>query len=160
VTTAIMAGVILQFGGLVGPGPQGWLLDRFGPRASMFPSYLLAAASIACIGVFVSTSIPLTLGVVLLAGIGVIGGQTAANAVAAVSYPTEVRSTGVGWCLGVGRVGSIVGPFVAGILLSMHVSIRDIFFLSAIPAVIGAIAAFGLGTKTEGTKEDAAVLAH
>ena len=164
VTTAIMAGVILQFGGLVGPGPQGWLLDRFGPRASMFPSYLLAAASIACIGIFVTSSIPMTLFVVLLAGIGIIGGQTAANAVAAVSYPTEIRSTGVGWALGVGRVGSIVGPFVAGLLLSAHVSIRDIFFLTAIPAVIGAIAAFGLGKRTEGNAgtaaSDAAVLAH
>jgi AAHS family 4-hydroxybenzoate transporter-like MFS transporter len=160
VTTSILAGVILQFGGLVGPGPQGWLLDRFGPRASMFPSYLLAAVSIACIGVFVTTSIPLTMVVVLLAGIGVIGGQTAANAVAAISYPTEIRSTGVGWALGVGRVGSIVGPFVAGILLSAHVSIRDIFFLSAVPAVIGAAAAFGLGGRTEHSKEDAAFVAH
>ena len=160
VTTAIMAGVVLQFGGLVGPAPLGWLLDRFGPRTSMFPAYLLAAVSIACIGVFVSSSIPLTLFVVLLAGVGVIGGQTAANAVAAVSYPTEIRSTGVGWALGIGRVGSIVGPLVAGILLSAHVSVRDIFFLTAIPAVVGACAAFGLGGKTETSIKDAAVLTH
>ena len=157
---AIMAGVILQFGGLVGPGPQGWALDRFGPRLTMFPSYLLAAVSISLIGVFASTSIPLTLFVVFLAGVGVIGGQTAANAVAATSYPTEIRSTGVGWSLGVGRVGSIVGPALAGVLLSMHVSIRDIFFLSAIPAAVGAVAAFGLGGKTDTAAKDTAVLAH
>ena len=160
ISIAIMAGVILQFGGLVGPGPQGWALDRFGPRLTMFPSYLLAAVCIALIGVFASTSIPLTLFVVFLAGVGVIGGQTAANAVAATSYPTEIRSTGVGWSLGIGRIGSIVGPALAGVLLSMHVSIRDIFFLSAIPALVGAVAAFGLGGKTETAAKDASVLAH
>jgi len=146
VRTAILVGVILQLGGLIGPLPLGYMLDRFGIRATMVPAYLLAAASIALIGVFASGSIPLTMLVVFLAGFGVIGGQTAANAVAATSYPTEIRSTGVGWALGVGRVGSIVGPALAGVLLSINVSTRDIFFLSAIPALIGAAAAFGLGS--------------
>ncbi len=161
VRTAILIGVILQVGGLIGPIPLGYLLDRFGIRATMFPAYLLAAVSIALIGVFASQSIPLTMVVVFLAGFGVIGGQTAANAVAATSYPTEIRSTGVGWALGVGRVGSIVGPALAGVLLSMNVSTRDIFFLSAIPALIGAIAAFGLGSdrgRGEADKGAAAVL--
>jgi AAHS family 4-hydroxybenzoate transporter-like MFS transporter len=147
VRTAILTGVILQFGGLIGPAPLGWMLDRFGARATMAPAYLIAAVAIALIGIFASTSIPLTMFVVFMAGFGVIGGQTAANAVAATSYPTEIRSTGVGWALGVGRVGSIVGPALAGVLLSMDVSIRDIFFLSAFPAAIAALAAWGLGSK-------------
>ena len=125
--------------------PLGVVLDRLGARRTMGFAYLLGAAAIALIGVFASTSIALTVGVVFLAGFGIIGGQTAANAVAATSYPTEIRSTGVGWALGVGRVGSIVGPLLAGVLTTMHVTPRDIFFLSAIPALIGALACFGLG---------------
>ncbi len=97
--------------------------------------------------------------VIFLAGFGVIGGQTAANAVAATSYPTEIRSTGVGWALGVGRVGSIVGPALAGVLLSMHVSLQNIFLLSAIPAAVGAVAAFGLGGRSEHA-DGAAYIAH
>jgi len=149
VRTAILVGVVLQFGGLIGPAPLGYLLDRFGARATMAPAYILASVAIAMIGVFATTSIPLTMLVVFMAGFGVIGGQTAANAVAADSYPTEIRSTGVGWALGIGRIGSIVGPALAGVLLSMHVSTRNIFFLSAIPALIAAAAAFGLGSKKE-----------
>ncbi|MGE0113279.1 MAG: MFS transporter [Steroidobacteraceae bacterium] len=144
VQTAILVGTMLQVGGLCGPLPLGWLLDRSGPRRTMVPAYLLAAACIACIGIFASSSIPLTMLVVFGAGFGVIGGQTAANAVAAMSYPTAARSTGVGWALGIGRVGSIIGPVLAGVLISKNVSIQNIFFLSAIPALCAAVAILGL----------------
>ena len=145
--TAILIGAVLQLGGLVGPFPLGYLLDRAGPSRTMGPAYLLAAVSIVLIGVFASTSIPLTMLVVFMAGFGVIGGQCAANAVAATSYPTEIRTTGVGWALGIGRVGSIVGPLLGGLLQSMQVAPREIFFLAAIPAVIGALACFALSGR-------------
>jgi AAHS family 4-hydroxybenzoate transporter-like MFS transporter len=157
---AIYIGVILQFGGFVGAFPLGYLLDRYGARAVMLPSYLLGAAAIAGIGFFATQSLPLTMLVVFLAGFGVIGGQTAANAVAAESYPTEIRSTGVGWALGIGRIGSIVGPLVASYLLVLQVTPRDIFYLSAVPAVIAALAVIGLGRTRRLSAEEAAVLAH
>ncbi|MEI6282721.1 MAG: hypothetical protein WCP82_08415, partial [Alphaproteobacteria bacterium] len=56
-------------------------------------------------------------------------------------YPTSLRSTGVGWCLGVGRIGSVIGPVVGGILLSMDMPPRQLFLLSIIPMVIAAFAA-------------------
>jgi MFS transporter, AAHS family, 4-hydroxybenzoate transporter len=142
--TAIFVGTMLQVGGLVGPIPLGWLFDRTGPRLPMVLAYLLAALCIACIGIFATTSIPLTMLVVFGAGFGVLGGQTAANAVAAANYPTQIRSTGVGWALGIGRVGSIIGPAVAGILIGRHVSLQSIFLLSAVPALLAAVAALGL----------------
>jgi AAHS family 4-hydroxybenzoate transporter-like MFS transporter len=159
--TAILMGVILQFGGFAGSFPLGYLIDRFGSRAIMMPSYLLGAAAIAGIGLFATQSIPLTFLVVFLAGFGVIGGQTAANAVAAESYPTEIRSTGVGWALGIGRIGSIVGPLVASYLLVLHVTPRDIFYISAVPAVVAALAVIGLGKPPKRlTAAEAAVVAH
>jgi AAHS family 4-hydroxybenzoate transporter-like MFS transporter len=142
--TAIIIGTMLQVGGLFGALPLGWLLDRGGPRMAMMPAYLLAAVCIACVGIFAAESVSLTLLAVFGAGFGVIGGQTAANAVAASVYPTEVRSTGVGWALGIGRVGSIIGPAFAGVLITRHVAIHDIFFLAAIPALCAALAALGL----------------
>jgi AAHS family 4-hydroxybenzoate transporter-like MFS transporter len=141
VRTAILIGTVLQVGGLVAVAPLAWSLDRAGARITMALSYLTAAVAIGLIGVFAQSSIPMTFVVVFIAGFGVIGGQTAANALAAASYPTEIRSTGVGWALGVGRVGSIIGPAVAGVLLTMEVSLRDIFLLSAVPALLGALAA-------------------
>lgn len=90
--------------------------------------------------------LPLAATVVFMAGFGLIGGQTAANAVAAAAYPTEIRATGVGWCLGIGRIGSIVGPLLAGVLIQSNVAVRDVFLLSAIPALLAALAISALPT--------------
>jgi AAHS family 4-hydroxybenzoate transporter-like MFS transporter len=143
--TAIILGSLLQVGALIGTMLCGLGLDRFGGNRVLVPAYLVAALSIAAIGLYSSASLPLTTVAVVLAGAGIIGGQTAANALAAGSYPTQIRSTGVGWALGIGRIGSIVGPLVASVLLSMHVSIKGIFLISAIPALVaaGTIAFFG-----------------
>jgi AAHS family 4-hydroxybenzoate transporter-like MFS transporter len=144
--TAIVLGSLLQVGALLGTLLCGTTLDRFGGNAVLVPAYVLGAASNAAIGVFSSTSLPLTTLAVILAGAGIIGGQTAANALAAGAYPTQIRSTGVGWALGIGRVGSIIGPLVAAGLLMAHVSVRGIFLVSAIPALIAAAAIAVLGT--------------
>jgi AAHS family 4-hydroxybenzoate transporter-like MFS transporter len=141
-TAAIVAGILLQVGAIVATFPIGWSLDRFGPGMTLGPAYLLAALCIAGIGLY-SSNTTLTLLIAFGAGFGLIGGQAGANAVATVSYPSHLRSTGAGWALGIGRIGSIVGPAMGGILLNAQVSISRIFFLSAVPALI-ATAAFVL----------------
>ncbi len=143
--TAILLGSLLQVGALAGTLLCGAGLDRFGGNAMLVPAYLLGAGSIAAIGIFSSSSLVFTGIAVTLAGTGIIGGQTAANALAAGAYPTQIRSTGVGWALGIGRIGSIIGPLVAAALIMVHVSVRGIFLISAIPALVaaGAIAIFG-----------------
>jgi AAHS family 4-hydroxybenzoate transporter-like MFS transporter len=143
--TAIILGSLLQVGALVGTLLCGAGLDRFGGNAMLVPAYVMGGASIAAIGVFSSGNLVLTTIAVVMAGAGIIGGQTAANALAAAAYPTQIRSTGVGWALGIGRIGSILGPLVAAGLLTLHVSVRGIFLVSAIPALVaaGAIALLG-----------------
>ncbi|MDP9083195.1 MAG: aromatic acid/H+ symport family MFS transporter [Pseudomonadota bacterium] len=143
---AITAGILLQVGAIAASVPIGWALDRFGPLVALGPSYFLAAVCIACIGIFSSNTL-LTQVIAFGAGFGLIGGQAGANAVATVSYPTQLRSTGVGWALGIGRIGSIVGPIGGGILLNAHVSIQHIFYLSAVPAMVATAAIIGLAFR-------------
>ncbi len=81
-----------------------------------------------------------------MAGLGLIGGQSVINATAAMVYPTEIRSTGVGWAIGIGRIGSIVGPSIAAYMHSVNVGIEYIFLAAALPALCAALAATGLGT--------------
>ncbi len=71
-----------------------------------------------------------------LAGIGILGGQAGINALASSYYPTDLRATGVGAGLGIGRVGAIVGPLVGGRLLGLHWSNQQLFLAAAIPAAI------------------------
>ncbi|WP_028923584.1 MFS transporter [Pseudonocardia acaciae] len=82
------------------------------------------------------------------AGAGVTAGQIGQLALAVALYPTGARTTGVGWAAALGRVGSIVGPGVAGILLALALSGQNIIALTAIPVVaaVGAAAALWLRT--------------
>jgi AAHS family 4-hydroxybenzoate transporter-like MFS transporter len=89
----------------------------------------------------VTASVPLLTLAVFCAGTGVIGGQNLAHALSSEFYPTAIRSTGVGWALGVGRVGSIVGPMVGGYLLATGGGARHVFWAAAVPAMIAAVAA-------------------
>ena len=147
VRTAITAGIVLQLGSVIGCFPIGWALDRFGAAPAMIVAYLLGSLCIAGIGAF-SHDIPFTLAITFGAGFGLIGGQAAANALAATSYPTAIRSTGVGWALGVGRIGSIIGPLLGAAMMGAHISIEKLFVWTALPALIAALALVVLGLTT------------
>jgi MFS transporter, AAHS family, 4-hydroxybenzoate transporter len=69
------------------------------------------------------------------------------NALAAGFYPTAVRSTGIGWALGIGRIGSIVGPVLGGVIRSRGWGTLEVFIACAVPAVIAAIAVVSMGAS-------------
>jgi AAHS family 4-hydroxybenzoate transporter-like MFS transporter len=139
--TAIVITTLFQIGGAVGAILLGRLIDRLLSFRILAWTYLSAAVSIFLIGE-AGASIWLLVITVFAAGLGVVGGQTSANALAAEFYPTAMRSTGVGWALGIGRIGSIIGPTLGGILLSGAAQTRQVFWLAAIPVLIATVAAF------------------
>lgn len=138
--TAIVLTSLFQVGGTVGALALGRLLDRHGSFLILSGCYLWAAAFIYSIGV-AGNSVALLALTIFAAGFGLIGGQTASNALTAEFYPTRMRSTGVGWALGIGRIGSIVGPILGGQLLASGTRPRDIFWAAAIPALVATVAA-------------------
>jgi MFS family permease len=75
-----------------------------------------------------------------LAGFGVVGAQIGMNALAAGLYPTAIRSTGVGWALGVGRIGSIIGPLAGGVLLGFGWNSQSVVLVAGIPALLAGMA--------------------
>jgi AAHS family 4-hydroxybenzoate transporter-like MFS transporter len=76
----------------------------------------------------------------MVAGWCVVGGQPGLNALAATYYPTDMRSTGIGWGLGWGRAGAIVGPLIGGQLAAVQLGTSATFLVFAIPAAISAVA--------------------
>ena len=142
VSTAALLTALLQWGGVVGTFALGSAMDRLATKALGF-IYLLAMVFVAAIGM-VGHSVPALAVAIFFAGFCIVGGQNCSNATAATFYPTALRSTGVGWAFGIGRVGSIVGPMIGGALLAMHWAPKDLFLLAAIPPFIAALAGFGL----------------
>lgn len=137
---AAIAGSVFQIGGLVGTLVIGLFSDRLGAGWTLMLGYLFAAFCIGLIAHWPGTSAS-TLFVVAGAGFGLVGGQIAANAMSATFYPTAIRSTGVGWSLGIGRIGSILGPLLGGMLLGLDMPVGQIFLLAIIPMIVAAIAA-------------------
>jgi MFS transporter, AAHS family, 4-hydroxybenzoate transporter len=141
VERSIYITTLLQIGGVAGALLLGRLMDRLLSFGVLAGTYLAAAATIFLVGES-GASIPLLVCTVFAAGFCVIGGQTSSNALAAEFYPTAIRSTGVGWALGIGRIGSILGPYLGAMLLTPGVQARHVFWAAAIPPCIAAAAAF------------------
>jgi AAHS family 4-hydroxybenzoate transporter-like MFS transporter len=142
VSSAAAIGSMLQVGGVVGTFALGSVIDRFSFRALALV-YFIAVFAVGAIGQLGHSVVFVTMAI-FAAGFCIVGGQIAANALAAGFYPTSVRATGVGWALGIGRVGSIVGPLIGGALLSAKWSTASVFEAAAGAALCAALAAFSL----------------
>ncbi|HTV80639.1 MAG TPA: MFS transporter [Steroidobacteraceae bacterium] len=136
---AALASSLYHIGGTVGGLLISVLLDRFG-FVVIAALFVCAAPAIAAIGgstMSYSALAPLA----TLSGLCVLGAQFGNNAAAGLLYPTEFRSKGVGWALGVGRFGAIAGPLLGGHLIKLHLPLRQLFLAAAVPMLIGAVAA-------------------
>ena len=142
VSTAAAIGSMLQVGGVVGTFALGSVIDRFSFRALALV-YFAAVFAVGAIGQL-GHSVALVTLAIFAAGFCIVGGQIAANALAAGFYPTSVRSTGVGWALGIGRVGSIIGPLIGGALMTAKWSTGSVFMAAATAAFCAALAAFSI----------------
>lgn len=151
---AIIAVAALQGGGIIGGILQGYWSDRGNPKIVLGTTFFLG--SIALVATGFTHSIAMALTILFIAGFLVVGAQFGINALAASVYPTSVRSTGVSWAFGIGRVGSIIGPMIGGSLIAAHVSLSNIFIVAAIPSLLAAIAI--LFTKTHGRSDEGFVV--
>ncbi|MDQ7776830.1 MAG: aromatic acid/H+ symport family MFS transporter [Paracoccus aminovorans] len=128
----------LNFGGMAGAVAGGWLGDRLGLPRVVIGYFAAAALSIALIGQAPNAAVLFAL--VFVAGATTIGTQILLYASVAQLYTLSIRSTGLGWASGVGRIGAIVGPTLGGVLLARQLPLQQNFMLFAIPAAVSATA--------------------
>lgn len=128
----------LNFGGMAGAIMGGRLGDRFGLPKVVVAYFAAAALSISLIGFNPAPGVLFLL--VFVAGATTIGTQILLYASVAQLYNLSVRSTGLGWASGVGRIGAIVGPTLGGVLLARELPLGQNFLIFAIPAAVSAMA--------------------
>lgn len=141
---AIYAAAIMNFGGVAGAIFLSRLLEKHSPFVVLGCTYAAAAVFVVLVALS-SVNAPMLLVAAFLAGFASSGAATGSNALAAALYPTAIRSTGVGWALGIGRAGAIAGPLVAGVLLGMQWTPKAIIMTAAAPAVAASVAVLLLG---------------
>lgn len=137
--TAALAGASLQVGGTIGALVLCWWLQkhRFLAVAILF---VIAVPAVGAIGFAGLTSQTAVLVTIFIAGFLVLGIQSGINVLGAMVYPTSLRANGSGWELGIGRIGSIVGPLAGGLLIGLPVD--RLYMWSALPFAAGAVICF------------------
>ncbi len=139
---AALATTVLQIGGCIGSFAMALPLDRRGmqPIVALF---LLSVPIVGAIGyVALHSSTALLMVIIGLAGFCTLGAQSGMNAISGILYPTALRSTGSGAAFGIGRVGSILGPVVGGVLIGMKLPVDQLYMIAAIPFILAAIVSF------------------
>jgi AAHS family 4-hydroxybenzoate transporter-like MFS transporter len=144
--TATAATSFYQLGGLVGGLIFAFLCDRLGSRR-VLPAIFLGASVFCFLIGAAGQNGGLVVGAASAAGLFVIGGQAAANAFVGNFYPSHVRASGIGWALGIGRLGAILGPYVIGGLIEGGATPHILFELCAVPGVFAAVAIWLVARK-------------
>jgi AAHS family 4-hydroxybenzoate transporter-like MFS transporter len=143
---AVFYASMFQLGGILSTILLGPMIDRYGAPRVLACSFASGVAFILIVGLY-SLPAPYIALPILGAGAAMIGSQLGANAMAAGLYPARIRSTGVGWALGVGRLGGIAGPALGGALLTFGLQPNQIFLCACAPALIAATATILLTVK-------------
>jgi MFS transporter, AAHS family, 4-hydroxybenzoate transporter len=148
ISAGVTAAGLFGLGGVIGSFAQGSLMNMRGSSATILTEFLVSIALIA--GLAHATSFMVIMAATLILGMVIQGVQAGLNALSASFYPTTIRSTGVGWALGIGRIGSIIGPLVAGMMLWKGWTPPQILSAGTVPASIAALAVLlssALGSK-------------
>lgn len=138
---AVLGTVVLNIGGIIGSIVLGRLIDRAGPYIVIWPAFIVGAVFIGAIG-FAENAPGLIMLLIFAGGFFAIGAQFSAVALAAAYYITPIRATGIGWSMGVGRVGSMIGPLVGGVLVGEGYGLKELFLLASVTPVIAGLAVF------------------
>ena len=135
------AAVVIGFhgiGALIGMASAGRLMERFGTTAVLVPAFVLGTLATGALG-FAAASVSGMSLVIGLVGVFVGMGASGAIALATLTYPTAIRSTGVGWAMGMGRFGQVIAPLTTSLMLGLGLGTVQIFLATAAAPFIAAV---------------------
>jgi len=137
ISQSALAMAVYNLGAMIGTVVAGWLVVRIG-AAVVLPIVMVGSAvSLGLVG-YAAPSAPLVTTLEGLFGLFLGCGSSGLIALAAIHYPTAIRSTGVGWAMGMGRVGSFAGPLAVGSLVATGLSTVGVFVALGLPALVAA----------------------
>lgn len=129
---ALLSAVLLNGGGALGTATLGYLIDKFGISKVMIVNYIIGGLAVVAVGLG-GTNPAMLIPAIFVTGTCMMGPQCAMYAVAAIVYPTVIRASGVGITMGFGRLGSVIGPLVGGIIIALKWPIAMDFMVASLP---------------------------
>jgi MFS transporter, AAHS family, 4-hydroxybenzoate transporter len=144
IRSSVLAVSAWNVGGIVGCYVIGRLRNRYGPVKPIALAYGLGAVAVALLGWVGNSGLELLVAA-LVAGTLIVGAQMCIIGLSASFYDTSLRATGVGWSLGAGRVGAVIGPLIGGVLIAAGLSTPALFLVAALVSLAAALAVFIMG---------------
>ncbi len=135
----ISGGVVLHLGGIAGQLALGFLATRLYLK-KLLVSYFFLAFVIMLTFAFVMENLQIALFVASLNGFFILGAITGCYTITCDLYPTEIRTTGLGWALGIGRFGAIASPLIAGFMLDQAFQPKTLFVIFSFSMLLGMFA--------------------
>jgi AAHS family 4-hydroxybenzoate transporter-like MFS transporter len=151
---AIMGVVALNLGGIIGGIIIGRISDKRGPFMAIGTAFFVGAIFVGTVGLMIQSTATVLLGLIFVVGLCVFGAQLNLSAVSATYYPIYMRSTGIGWNMGIGRFGSVVGPTIGGALIAYGLARGQMFLSATIPAVIAGLTVIFMSFNVPAVDED------
>jgi benzoate transport len=142
-SAGISVAMLINVGGIGGAILIGCLTARFGLMRTTMLGFCAFAGTLVLFGVVPEVLWLLGL-VAVLAGFALFGTQVSLYSMVAASYPPSVRATAIGLAFSIGRIGSILGPYVAGVLLAYGAGRATLFIAIALPQLIAAVLVMGI----------------
>jgi len=143
---ATYVGTVLNIGAFLGSTGIGWLASRFKLKRLIFTFFMIAFGVMVLYGT-ITLTYALIFIITFLIGIFVQGGFNGYWPATTRVYDTEVRTTGVGWAVGAGRFGAILGPAIFGILSDANLSVPLLFIIFSLPLIISGVAVYNIPSK-------------
>lgn len=132
---ATWVGIMLNIGAAFGSASVGGIGSRLGLRQTIL-MFMLIAFAVMQVYAFSTLTTGLIFGLVLLIGFFVQGGFNGIWPTLSRLYDTHIRATGVGYTVGIGRVGAILGPLLFGYFSDAGMSINALFVAFSIPLLV------------------------
>jgi AAHS family 4-hydroxybenzoate transporter-like MFS transporter len=145
-----LALALFNFGSLFGSATAGMLLNRLGVLRVLPPTLVLGALAYAMVG-WSAPALDAVMAAQGLFGLMLGCASSALIAMSAIYYPVAIRSTGVGWATGIGRLGSVTGPLVVGQMVGAQWDVPTIFAVAGGSVLIGAVASTLMGLRPQTT---------
>ena len=140
--TAYVLGV-QSIGSTVGMALAGRIMDMLGPLKVLGAAFVAGTVATGAIGFFAASVNSVAL-VEALSCFFVGVGSSGAIALAALVYPTALRSTGIGWAMGIGRFGQVAASFLTSVAVGLGWGSTELFLALAAAPLLGALSAFAL----------------
>ena len=143
---SLMGGTAFNLGAIFGVILVGFLATRLS-ISSVIGVFLASSGLLMIVYAVSPPNFSLLLTIIFVIGILQQGGFTGLYAVAAKVYPTDIKATGIGWAIGLGRFGAVVGPYLAGVMIAGGASMQMNFVVFAIPMIAGGLVAWSLKVR-------------